>query len=1264
MSLKSRIEQELLTLSSANFQKLGDSYLRHNRGWRLQSWGTMVGADKDKTGIPDSYCQLPDNRFVLVGYTTTAPSKLLAKLSDDLSDCIEEAQALNPPAEVECIALVFNNLLPLAGHHKLTQQAQQQGYKVELFSLDEMVAMVLAYPPLAADLLSLDLGRGELLAGPEFVAAYGRQLGATPLVHTLYGRDDEQQDLKQKLANSDVVLVSGSAGVGKTQLVVTTCQEYCNESPDARQLYYVYDKKSKDFSKELQFMLTPGKQVIIVVDDANRVSPYLSVLIQEQRLHPAGTLKIVATVRDYAREMVQGLVQHTYHTEIELKPLADEHITTLLKAEPYTILNPRYLTRILELSNGRPRLAIMVASAAKKTQSLATLHNVADIYELYFGPVLADLEASPNPQLLKVAALIHFFRVIGQKDDSLIENIERAFGIAPATFWECAQALHNAELVEMYEDRIVRSSDQILGNFIFYRVFFGPRRLLKYEDLLITFFRDWHRRASDTFAGIVNDFDYEVMKPKIAPALKAWLRQPVIDDKDRWQFFRTFWPYLRTEIISYSQNGLVELPWPAFSPVTYKVNTDTNLPYVDESPALEALELIATHPVEEQPNAIQLLIELAAKMPEQFNKVLRLLRKLIGFNGDEYDRYGLHTLTTTLKVLQAATYDHEHGEFARWMLQHTIPAGLATSFQGVRSGREANSIMICTYNVPFQEDAQAWREQLWQQLAELCAHNATLTVAMFGSYLNQSHDNRFTGSHEGENLYQWQKWDSQYAIPILTSNLKPANFAHCKLVNEYYYWLERRASLPEMQQLKAAFSQSSYRLYDLLIFDQRMARRSDKSFLRFHGTEAAKFLRERLKPLAYKKLKSYQQLIDRIHAMHAEIGLDDYEKQQLGNSFASILHEVLERQPKLGAQVVAYLLSTGNPMSSTPWQAIESLAAVDYEAGYELITSYAYEAKSMWRWLYLRHLPASIASDYWLNELYQAAAEGLYRYDFNGLQVYESLAPSLYPNLLTRALDYAATATHGIYFYYGLIAEFNKFFSDAQLDILKRLYAWEDEHQQHFDYNSEQLACLVERDPSHLLEYSRKNRKKRGFISRYDSRKLEFLWKSDKYFPELLTIIKELAEHHSRFEEKDIADALFPATHEENEQRLQESFLSQAIVHFSGDTAAIGLLFAIIREQLPKQLIAYLSELLPHTSNNLALLKELPLFPSSRTTGSSWVPVYQQEQQLWRDVLELVDAQVKLTGDLFKYRAYVLQQIDYLDRSIADENERNFASPY
>ncbi|RZJ58586.1 MAG: ATP-binding protein [Hymenobacter sp.] len=1260
MSLISLIEKKLETLSPASFQKLSDAYLDRFRDWPLQSWGTMIGEDKDKIGVPDAYCQLPDGRFVLVAYTT-ANKGLLKKLEGDLADCITRTKDMIAPAQVERICLVFNRKVSPENSVALLESAKAAGYKLELINIDVLTRMVHKYPPLAAELISLDLGRGQLLQGPEFIEAYGRQPGATSLNHSLYGRAQEQEELLLKLASANVVLVSGPAGVGKTQLVVTTCQAYCDSAPATRQLYYIYDKKSADFVKELRFMMAPGKEVLIVADDANRVSPYLTVLLAEQRVHPPGALKIIATVRDYAREFVKDLLkQASYAEEVELKPLAKEHITALLNAEPYNIFNSQYVSRILELSEGRPRLAIMVASVAKKKQTLSTLHSVADIYDSYFGPILTELEAKQNADLLRVAALIHFFRVV-QQEDGLDEQINNVFGIAPDTFWECTRVLHDAELVEMHEDRIVRSSDQILGNFIFYKAFFGPKRLLAYDSLLLGFFSQWNRRVTDTITGVINDFDYEALKPRIKPALVAWFKQPDIEDKVRWQFYRTFWPYLRLEIISHAQEYLDALPWPEQPATAYVVHTSNNPPFVRESAVLEALESICKHPVEEQANAIMLVVELAAKLPEQFNKALTLLSTLCSFNTQEYNRYqpGLHTLTTTFEVLQTIADDPLQGAFARWLLQHITPSALATSFQGVHTTRGQNGISICCYEVPFFEDVKDWRQMLWMQFGALCKLDPTITVRMFEGYLAPK--GGLWARHEGEYLQDWQRWDTQFTIPLLTSLLSPENFTHAKLVNRYYYWLERRLSIPEMQALKALFTSTAYRLYDLVVFDQPFVRRANRTFMRYYGDEGVKFLLERLAPFAYKKLASYKRLFEQLLQIYQTV--DNREQAQIRASVHIILHEVIERQRSLGIEVLMHVMNTGNPFAALPWMALKHLASEEYHFGYQLVEKQEFQEQKAWIRLYLQHLSPELANDYWLNELYQLMKLGMTHYYFGNLTVYEPLTSNLYPELLTLALNYAEKAEHPVQIHYGFIEDYSQYFSSENLDSLKRLYAWQSRHQDYFDHEGVQLERIIKLDPDHLFTYVRGQTDQNAFPSRYESRKLHFLWQSGYYYQYLLQIIEELTVSYIRDEEEYIAKAFFPIPKDQSEKQHQEAFIAVALAHFQQNKKVLKLLFSIIREQMPDKLIDYLGQLLS-LNDDADLLKKLRIFPSSRTAGSSWVPVHQQDQQVWESVLRLIETQPKRSASLLRYKSFVLQQISILEKQIDEEYARNFASPY
>ncbi|MGI4735830.1 MAG: hypothetical protein ACRYG7_11705 [Janthinobacterium lividum] len=1255
MSQQSRLEKELLTLSSANFQKLCDAYLRRIRGWALQSWGTVAGSDKDKTGVPDAYAQLPDGHYVLVAYTTTAPPKLARKLADDLADCAKEASQHLEADSVERIVLVCNNRISLADYDQLGQQAAKLGYPLQLLGLDDVVAMLLSYPALAAELLPpLDWGRGQLVQGEEFIAIAQRQFAATPFASRLIGRDAEQQTLLQQVAVASLVLVYGSAGVGKTQLVLTACQAYCAEASAYRQLYFVYDKKSADFIRELQFVSEPGKEVVVVADDANRMLPYLVQLLAEQVVHPIGALKIVATVRDYAREAVMKVARQVAYEELEVKPLSDEVMSELLAAEPYGILNQRYLERILELSEGRPRLAIMAALAAKETQQLSRLHNVADIYERYLGPLLEELAARHNQQLIQVLALLHFFRVVRQDDTDLLAQVEIAFGITPNEFWAAAQELYEAEVVEVHEERVVKSSDQTLGNFAFYQVFFGRRPALAYQQLLLMFFEPRQNRVMDTLNGLLNDFDFATIERKIRPALRAWLRQANLDADHRWKFYHTFWPFLPSEALTAAQQLLQALPWPARPARDYAVLPSRERSFVFESPVLAVLKDLAGHPTPELPTVLGLLLELGAKQTDQFGKVLDFFQHGARFEYQQYELYDLDMQQALLDALLAGTQEPEQADFHWWMLAHVLPACLATSFHGIYPKRQPDSVMMAHYELPYEQHIQSWRQRLWQAVFDLFARESDLALQLISQYREQQHDGKASG--------RWLAWDARLLLPFLAGRLNDTDFTHCQLVHEYCQWLANHARVPEAAAVSEQFTSPRYRLYDQLLYERPYDLYEDEEYaLRLLGDERESLLSERLAPLYYTTLPEYEQLLQDYQAVHAS-GASANEQRQMADSMAIVLAEVLVRDRELGLQVLQALFSTGNTSGLCPQAAIRLLASQDYAAGYALLTASDYRGRSCWQLRYLTHLPAELADTTWLAELQRVFAGDLSVINFNGLDVYTNLTPTLYPDLLAQVLNRADAAVEPIAVQYDFIDRFSSYFGPDHRPLLQRRYRQQAGYYPHFDVKGQYLQVILRQAPDFLLELLGADNR---YGTRFERQPLPFLWQLPDAEQLLTRVLADIAAGPDYRRDR-LAETFFAKPLDMAEQNLLEAFLTRMLQRPDLPSTQVSVLIYSVKHSLPERLPYFLGLLFQSRSDNPnGLFEQLQFIPSIRTSSSrSSIPQHREDMALWEVILQTIDQQPRLTACLRAYRTHVLRQLESLRRQIDYAAEQDFADPY
>ena len=1259
MSSLSRIEAELVTLSPANFQKIGDAYLARFRGWRIQSWGTMVGADKDRTGVPDAYCQLPDGRFVFLAYTT-AEHGLTAKLTKDLTDCITRTQPTIPPQQVERIGLVFNRRCPPETAFALREQARVAGYLLELISIDELARMIWDYPPLAYDLINLDLGRGQLVHAPDFIAIYGRQLGATPLTHSLVGRAAEQADFRTKLDESDLLIVTGPAGVGKTQLVLTVAEAYCAEQPDQRQLFVVYDKKSADFIDELQAALRPGQQVLVLADDANRVSPYFRALLAEQLTRPAGTLKVMATVRDYAREAVQKAAAKNPHTVIEVKPLTDEAIKELLSAEPYGIKNENYVRRIQELSDGRPRLAIMSADIAHKTQRLQSLHNVSDIYEGYFGPILKELTTRQNSLLGKVLALIYFFRIVRQDNTELAQEIEAAFSITPAQFWEAAQELHDAELAEIHEDHIAKTADQILGSYVFYKSFLTTRPALSYAKLLLTFFGQWQHRVTDTLHGALNDFGFATIEPRIVNPVSEWLRQPELPESSRWKFYHVFWPFLISQIVREAKAQLTAIPWPTFRPENYPVPESNNHAYLHESPLFEVLKDLCQHPINELPTAFALLIEFAAKHPDHFPKALESLRSAAKFNSHHYRQHGLHIPTTLLQVLTAGTHETTAAAFYRWLTAHIIPACLTTEFQTISSGRKRNSIVWSREELPEAESTEAWRDALWRQLFALYTANSELALQGIQQYLQQRH-----GSVSGP---AWRRWDAQRLVPFLDAHLDPGTFLHCRLVHHYCHWLDGRTPDLDTQSLRQKFTNPLYRRYNVLAYDQPYQRTSEKKLNRLYGDKLDEYIRLRTKSLHFRTLPAYTKLLDDCHQLLRYLQNATgpaNERGQILDSLAEILTELAERDSQLFSRAITYLHSTGNAGGFHPWKAIRTFAQHDFEANYQLISAHEYKGKAVWQRLFLTHLPAEKASLAWLQELYRVyQSEQITYFEFHGLTQYETLSDTLYPDLLTIAFDAAAQSSE-VRLPYHLIPDFGKFFIPKHLYLLKRYYQWKRKENDHFDWDCKDLELILQHDESFFLELLREGFGEYVITSVFGNRPLSFLWRSERYETLLMSSLQLILAQDIYLREEGIIESFFPKNADQVTTERIYDFITRTVQSEAATPKLISFLFIAVRESLDNYLFSFLELILRMFPNNPdQLFEKLEIIPSSRVYSGSRIAVLESDKRKWQQALEVIDQQNPQTMPLFSYRNYIIQHLRSLDKDVLREAEYEFTDPY
>ena len=432
MSRLQTIENELKAINGTIFQELCDSYLtiRDKNYSAISRTGSQTGKQKTTKGTPDTFFLLPNGNFLYSEITTDTSTR--NKLVNDIIACFDPIKTKIPIEKIEEIVLCFNWNIDQKKILELNELAQsfKADIRVSYVMLDDLALQLhLNHRDLAHCYLGLPLDTGQIVSIENFIKEYDRASKgiATPLNNTFLHREKELKQLSNALDSHDFIILTGAPGVGKTKLAIETINNYLvnNESYQA----YCVSYKNHTLLDDFYQYFDVNKDYILFVDDANRIDAFEQItgFFKANRI---GKLKVIITVRDYAFQEIGLKCQEFLTTRIDLFKLTDEQIIDIIKSEPFEILNPDYYEKIVRISEGNPRLAIMISLYAKKVQSLDALHNVSDLFEKYFSTFIKDDGEFRKPLNIRCLGLISFFYTIPYKNKEVTESILEQFDIS------------------------------------------------------------------------------------------------------------------------------------------------------------------------------------------------------------------------------------------------------------------------------------------------------------------------------------------------------------------------------------------------------------------------------------------------------------------------------------------------------------------------------------------------------------------------------------------------------------------------------------------------------------------------------------------------------------------------------------------------------------------------------------------------------------------------------------------------------------------
>ena len=471
MATLEHYESKLLSLDGSSFENLICDLLEkeypvfHN----YTHTGKTAGKLAARQGTPDIWftTTLDDKEKFVFVEVTTQKDALASKIQRDLNKCKKHIEKKDLVVE-KIIYACLGKIVP--SEFESYQQfckgfCRSKDSSFEFWGIDYIVHLLkVKYPVIAHEYLGITIENGSIVE----IGEYKNKFGVTEENKFLF-RQDEKTQIEKTLLSDRCVIISGSAGCGKTRLAL--------EIMKSLEQNYGYDSKilkpsGFGMENDLKVLLDDTtKKYIILLDDANRIS-HLGNLINFAEHY--SNIYLILTIRDYALKDIIIALGGTVKS-ITLEPLTSEQIKDVLK-EGFNATNEAFLKQAIEVSRGNLRFAIMMAEASLGKNNIKTIPELLDVY---FSTLKQDLKDIINNSVYgKVLAAFAIFKRIYIKDTAFVGRITNAFEISEGEFLDACDVLEQQELLNYHFDNaIAEIADQILAEYLFYQVVISKNKV-------------------------------------------------------------------------------------------------------------------------------------------------------------------------------------------------------------------------------------------------------------------------------------------------------------------------------------------------------------------------------------------------------------------------------------------------------------------------------------------------------------------------------------------------------------------------------------------------------------------------------------------------------------------------------------------------------------------------------------------------------------------------------------------------------------------
>lgn len=1238
MAIIDEIKQAILRLDAGSFQIMCDHYLSEIGCPNIVSLGTNSGTQKTTPGTPDTYFLNDNKEYVFVEYTTQQDS-LVAKIRDDINKCLD-VEKTEIPHELIAEIKYFHTSSNIAPKYdkEFHDMCNACGVKLSIFGIDALAnELYNKHRIIAKEHLGVSICTDQIESKNDFISRYDRSALAAPLSTDFLFRKEELQTAESILKNTNILIISGVSGAGKTRFALELSE--IEASKHNAQLYCIHDNSLPIYDDLVMFM-SENVPYVLLIDDANHLSNLKLIIDYALSKHETPSVKIIITVRDYALNKVKNDIIDIAKFELfNLPLLKDEQIEELVNST-LGITNEYYLSRISKLASGNSRIAMLAGKLAREANRLDAINDITQLYSEYYKDTLARInENSADKTLVVVAGVVAFLSKLILNENSSVFQFLAKNGISYETFHKSIRYLHELDIVDIYYDAVTKISEQCLSNYLIKYVFYD-KKFLSLKDTIKSTLPISCTKSIDAINVLLNIFHNEELHQFVEDEVKAlWDELETNNSEYFEEFTKLYYPLNPIKMLLKLQKNIDDEQTVEISEEELNKAIDKPSCFAHQNVILQTLGGFAD--TDNLSVALDLFFIYYLKRPDLISYFKETATVHYGITDISYDTKFLTTLEFLKKFDKYS--DNWTNHLIIKLFFEIAKEFLQLSFSHCKSGK-SQTVTMLRFNLVKSEGVDEYRQLIWDYLIELARHNQ-YTADIYNIIKNYGRS------------YQ-EDSNSVICADIIIINkifqliFADINMGNCLLADHIVRVAENAGDVDYLKQ-------------------QYLKSDKFKKYLLLKGTEYTHDedyktweTNRHISLKTYLETSDIGKIIELIDIAKEYSQCSDYDYN--AECGINALFDQIIIKNDVFCEVLRYYLSVDTPLNAYPFVIVakifEFMKPTDI---LELLNSHQYGQKNAWIYAYYHEMPSEIIDETQVNMLYDFLEDDSDRFlttsGYRNLmflkkyQDYDNDVILKASRIILKKIEYSPFIVH-IYFHLlfnihcispqTLIDEFSK-----DLYLLKEIYLCSLKYSEHIDYTGEFLKEIYINNPDILRDFISICTSNTNHLDHHSNKILVFFEcdNSNEIFDTMIDLVDD-SDPYAYFNIRELFSCIVKSKDKQSELLSQQDKWIRHYIetHYAHNEKMNGLFLAISELSVERR-IDYIKLYLSF-NQEFDDFKQLPLFPLSVSWTGSAVTYLSKRIEFLKKLREELSDIVFLM-----HKEYIDRMIQFRRREIQDE---------